>query len=561
MKDIRERIAGLVEVGAEAVGFKVEGPEVEWPAEMGKGDYATAAALKLTKTEDGKGKNPKEIAEEIAAAIAGTRDEYVEKVEAAGAGFVNFYLSEKFFKESLETVLREEESFGRGKSLVGKKVMVEYTDPNPFKEFHIGHLMNNAIGESLARLTEAGGAEVKRANYQGDVGIHVAKAIWAARKGKGDLTDGTAYAAGSKAYETEEGAKREIMEINRKIYEKSDEEINKIYNKGKKESLSKFEEMYKRLGTKFDYYFFESEAARVGEEAVKKNLGGIFEESEGAVVFRGEKRGAGLHTRVFINSEGLPTYEAKELGLAQLKLKKDKDNDFWVVVTGNEVSDYFRVVKAAMEEIWPELKRKIIHVAHGMLRLPSGKMSSRTGEVITAEAMISQVKEKIKENLAEKAESEWEKIADGVAVGAIKYSILKQSPGKDIVFDLEKSISFEGDSGPYLQYTNARINSVLEQAEKAGIEPETSGYFEINGIVRRLHRFPEAVKAALENNAPNYVAGYLRELAAAFNAYYAGNRIVSREESAPFRVALAAATGQVLKNGLKILGMEAPERM
>ncbi len=557
MKDIRDRLTGLVKVAVGAAGFGAEEVIIEHPGTMGLGDYATAVAFKIAKRE---GNNPREVAEKIMEKIE--KDEYVDKVEAAGAGFVNFYLSEKFFRESLIKVLEEGESFGRRESLTGKKVMVEYTDPNPFKEFHIGHLMSNTIGESLARIIEANGAEVKRANYQGDVGIHVAKAIWAAMKGKGDLANGTAYAAGNKAYETEAEAKREIMEINRKIYKKSDEEINRIYDQGREESLERFEKMYKRLGTKFDYYFFESEAAVAGEKTVRENTGKVFEESEGAVVFRGEKRDSVLHTRVFINSEGLPTYEAKELGLAELK--REKENcDWWVVVTGNEVNDYFKVVTAAMREVWPELKGKIRHISHGMLRLPSGKMSSRTGEVMTAESLIAQVKERIKEGMAEKAESEeWEKIADGVAVGAIKYSILKQSPGKDIVFDLEKSISFEGDSGPYLQYTNARINSVLEQAEKAGIELEAAGgYFEINGIVRRWHRFPEVVAAALENNAPNYMAAYLHELASEFNGYYAENRIVSQEESAPFRVALAAATGQILKNGLKILGMEAPERM
>jgi len=557
MKDIKNRIAGLVEAGAEAAGFEAGEVVVEHPGVMELGDYATAAALKVESRE---GKNSREVAEKIIEKIE--EDEYVEKVEAAGAGFINFYLSEKFFRESLEAVLGEKDNFGRGKSLLGKKVIVEYTDPNPFKEFHIGHLMSNAIGESLARLTEAGGAEVKRANYQGDVGMHVAKAVWAAREGKGEIVDGTAYAAGNKAYETEEEAKREIREINRKIYERSDEEINRIYDKGREESLRQFEKMYKRLGTKFDYYFFESEAARVGERAVKKNLGTIFEESEGAVVFRGEKRNSSLHTRVFINSEGLPTYEAKELGLAQLKQEKENGCDWWVVVTGNEVNDYFKVVTAAMGEVWPELKGKVKHVSHGMLRLPTGKMSSRTGEVVTAESLIKQVREKIEEKLGEKAGDElWEEQADGVAVGAIKYSILKQSPGKDIVFDLEKSISFEGDSGPYLQYTNARVNSLLEQAEKAGVEPETGGYFEINGIVRRLHRFPEVVGAAIQNNAPNGVVGYLHELSSAFNAYYAENRIVSREENASFRVALAKGVGQVLKNGLEMLGMKAPERM
>ena len=207
----------------------------------------------------------------------------------------------------------------------GQKILVEFTDPNPFKLFHIGHLMSNAIGESISRFYEAMGAKVIRVTWQGDVGIHIAKAVWDLRRIYRDSDMaiyrnlrvselGEAYARGARAYEENEDAKKEIEQVNKKIYDRSDAEINKIYDAGKRASLEYFENIYKKLGSKFDRYFFESELGSKGAEIVKQHPE-VFEQSEGAVVFRGEKYG--LHTRVFINSSGLPVYEAKNLTKGQ----------------------------------------------------------------------------------------------------------------------------------------------------------------------------------------------------------------------------------------------------
>jgi arginyl-tRNA synthetase len=206
--------------------------------------------------------------------------------------------------------------------------MVEYTDPNPFKPFHIGHLMSNAIGESIARLQEFSGAEVIRANYQGDIGLHVAKTMYCLLRkpeeyirkdesiGEQAFLIGVAYSEGAEAYESDEKAKEEINEINKKLYEKSDKKINELYDWGRDVTLKAFEEIYKDLGTQFKHYFFESVMAPIGESIVRDNLGKVFEESDGAVVFKAEKHDPKLHTRVFINSKGLPTYETKEIYLS-----------------------------------------------------------------------------------------------------------------------------------------------------------------------------------------------------------------------------------------------------
>ncbi len=556
---IKEQIKISIERALEELSLGITEVELSHPENMEFGDYATTAAIKLAKTS---GDNPKELAEKIAGKILSYKDNYIKNVSAVG-GFVNFYLSEKFFKESAEEILKKGDEYGKNENLKGQKVIVEYTDPNPFKAFHIGHLMSNTIGEALARIVEANGAEVKRANYQGDVGMHVAKAVWGAMHKKGDIADGTAYVAGATAFLDEE-YKKEITEINKKIYENSDEEINKIYEEGKKRSLENFEEMYEKLGTKFDFYFFENEMAVMGKKIVEENIGKVFKKSEGAVVFCGEKYDAKLHTRVFINSDGIPTYEAKDLGLIKLKSEK-YDYDQSVVVTGNEVDEYFKVVLKAMELIYPELRKKTMHISHGMLKLPSGKMSSRTGEVITAEYLIEEVKKAIRENVKKEGFNEelWSKIADKVAVGAIKYSILRQAAGKDIIFDFEKTLSFQGDSGPYLQYTYARMRSVLKKAEEAGVKPVILGDFEENEkkLVKILCRWPEVIERALNDYAPHYIATYLIKVASVFNEYYASNKIISEEKNSAERVAVTLASSQVIKNGLGFLGIGILDRM
>ena len=517
-KHLHKELEKLIREALESVGIADGEFVVEHPTDLKMGDYSTNAGIKTGK------------AKEILAYLETKFPSELGRVELAGPGFINFYLSKEFFRKSLEEIIDKGEDFGKGEHAKGFKVMVEHTDPNPFKEFHIGHLMPNVIGSTIARICEWNGAEVKQVNYQGDVGLHVAKALW-----KGD------YVLGSRAYDEDPQAKIEIQEINRKIYEKSDSELNKRYEKGKKESLKKFEEIYKRLGTKFDYYFFESETGNIGKKIVLDNLGKVFEKSEGAIVFKGS------HTRVFINSLGLPTYEAKDLGNAKNKFDK-YPYDLSVVVTGNEIKDYFKVVLEAMSKVIPELAKKTKHLPHGMLRVPSGKMSSRTGDVITAEELIEEVKGRVKGD-------------EQVAIGAIKYMILRQAIGNDIVFDFEKSVSTEGDSEIYLQYAHARANSIME---KAGSKPTWTRRVQVGEtreVERLLYRFPEMVERAGMEYAPNYITTYLTELAASFNNFYAHEQVLGDSPESGYRLAIVEAFKNVMKNGLDILGIPAPERM
>ncbi len=281
-------------------------------------------------------------------------------------------------------------------------------------------------------------------------------------------------------------------------------------------------------------------------------------------MFRGENFDKKLHTRVFINKEGLPTYEAKELGLSKIK------NDIYaydksIIVAANEINEYFKVLLKAMSLVFPDFAEKTKHLSHGMLRLPEGKMSSRTGNIISAESLINQVKEKVLEKMKDGEISESEKpvIAEVISIGAIKYSVLHQAIGGDIVFDFDKSISFEGDSGPYLQYSAVRAQSLLNKAEGiVKISDNLPEGWETTNLERLLERFPDVVVRAGTEYAPHYIATYLIEIAGEFNSFYASHKIIDDGDmTSPYRLALTQTFHQVMVSGLNLLGIKVPEKM
>jgi len=542
---VKDEIKDSIKQALEKLEIDFE-PTVEMPQNQEFGDYTTNIALRLKM-------NPQELVKKI------QKPDFIEKIEVKG-GFINFWLSENYLKGLLEATIE------LNKSQKGEKIMIEFTDPNPFKEFHIGHLYSNVVGESISRILESAGAKVKRVNYQGDVGLHVAKSIWGIKKEMKRNHENLkawevkpleikiqflakGYALGNKAYEEDENARKEIIEINKKIYRKA-KVIKEIYEKGKKWSLEYFEKIYKRLGTKFERYYFESEAGQVGLNLVKEYLKkGIFEKSDGAIIFPGEKYG--LHNRVFVNSEGLPTYETKELGLAPTKYKDFPYNKS-IIVTGNEINEYFKVVLAALSKINPDLASKTVHVSHGMVRLSGGKISSRLGNIISGESLLDDVKSKIKENFKDMDNDTAEK----VTVAAVKYALLRIGIGKDIEFDINQSISLEGDSGPYLQYTYVRTQSLKDKADIKKNENKSLNEEEIM-ILRTLQKFPEVVEQVALEFAPNHLTSYLFDLAQRFNLFYQKHRIAENE----FRLKLASKVGETIKNGLYLLGIEAPSRM
>lgn len=536
---------------------------VEHPSEVAHGDYASNIALVVAKEV---GCPPRAIAEQLLTELT-DQIEYVDRIEVAGPGFLNFYLAREFFTQETARILTLGEAWGRNDTWAGKKVIVEYTDPNPFKEFHIGHLFTNTVGESIARLFMLNGADTKRVNYQGDVGMHVAHAVWGMQQlgltaqsefSAKDL--GRAYAAGAIAYKESEAAAADIKIINKRIYDRSDSEIVALYDRGRTVSLAYFEMLYAQLDTQFDEYFFESEAGPRGKEAVLAHPE-VFVESDGARIFKGEAYG--LHTRVFVNSEGLPTYEAKEMALAKLKEERLGTYDHSVISTANEITEYFKVLRKAMSFVYPELAKKTEHIGHGMVRLTEGKMSSRTGHVIAATDFIADIQAAAAAKMASTGVTTDATVANAVAIAAIKYTTLKGNILQDTIFNKEKALSFEGDSGPYLQYTYARIYSLLANANQVNVTVSTrvvpGNTYPLEHL---LYRFPAVIETALAERAPHKVTTYLTELAGAFNTFYAHEKIADpSDQYAPYKAALAAAVGQTLKNGLWVLGIKTPERM
>ncbi len=552
----------LLEFGAKNAQFVVE-----WPVEIAHGDYATNAAMVAAKEL---GQNPRELASALAPLIAAKLEPLVASVETAGPGFINITLSPETVSRKVNEAIHLGAEWGKNNSQLDKRIIIEFSCPNPFKEMHIGHMMSTIIGESIARLTEFSGATVCRDTYGGDVGPHVAKALWALQKK--NITEpvsaeeiGIAYAEGSRAYEEDDKVKAEIDALNVEIYKGTNDSRMNLWRKGRDVSLEAFRDLYRILDTHFDYYIFESETAPIGMRIVQDAAqSGVFEESDGAIIFNGEKRGKekGLHTLVFITSRGTPTYEAKDIGLAFLKEER-WPSDESIILTAAEQVGHFKVFLAALSEIAPALAEKTHHVPHGFLRLTTGKMSSREGNVIAAHSLIASVIEKALERNSDLL------IAEQVALGAIKYAILKASAGSDIVFDYEKSLSLEGDSGPYLQYALARakslrMNSKHISSEDSSVDESShkiqEGVLVVYDIERRIIRFPEIVEEAQKNLAPHTIAHYLTQLASEWNSFYAQGKIIgSSDESHKLRVTDAFIV--TMENGLKLLGISAPEKM
>lgn len=560
---MKKRLMDALEDAVRPLGIEGSSIKLEYADDPSRGDFSTNAALVAAKAAK---MPPKALAEKIVAGFDKDRPDFIEKVEIAGPGFINF----KFKDEALARAALDMAAGKKPKS-IGRKVMIEYTDPNICKVFHIGHLMANAIGESLSRLIERSEGAVIRACYPSDVGLNVAKTVAAILKEDKAYMPaesaeprvkaaylGKMYVAGTRAYDSGPDGAAFVADVNGKIFARTDGDVSAVYDTCRRWSLEYFETIYKRLDTKFDVTIYESDVAGPGMKVVREFLEkGVFDESQGAVVFRGERRG--LHTRVFITSQGLPTYESKEIGLNIKKFELYPGLDESIVVTANEQDDYFKVLLKALSLIRPDVAEKTRHLSHGLLRKAGGKMSSRTGEVVAAEDLIDEMRELVENKAADRGLSSDD--VDAIAMAAIKYTILRQGIGGDVIFDSAKSISFEGDSGPYLQYSAVRANSVLEKAGKKDVAvkefPDKAGPLE--GL---LIRFPDVIERARAEYAPQVVANYLTALASTFNSFYARNIIVDEKEPlSPYRIALTRVFRAVMTDGLWLLGIKVPGKM
>lgn len=522
------------------------------------GDYATNVALQLSKKV---GKNPREVAGQIVAELV-SKSTHLATADIAGPGFINVTLTD----ESLLQLVTD----GPKQPLKGKTAVAEYSDPNPFKVLHAGHLYTSIVGDAIANILENAGARVHRVNFGGDVGLHVGKTLWGiVKKLDGEhpekLADIAAdqranwmaerYVEGTNAYEDHQQAKAEIIELNKKVYEfhaqnDHDSPLAQIYWTCRTWSYDYFNAFYARIGTRFEKYYPESQTAPLGLKTVKAHVGDVYEESNGAIVFDGERHG--LHTRVFVNSNGLPTYEAKDVGLAIQKWD-DYHFDTSVIITGNDIVEYMKVVMKSLEQFAPETVTNVTHLTHGQVKLSGGvKMSSRKGNFLRAVEVLEAAE------TAGKAMNENHN--EHTSLGAVKYAFLKQRIGGDIIYEPEESVSLQGNSGPYLQYAHARARSVLAKkptsarAELADLDATE------RSLLRKISEYPEVIDKALNELMPHGICAYLYELAQSFNRFYEHNRVIDDGREA-IRLTLVTMYADTLKSGLEILGITAPERM
>jgi len=576
---------------------------LEKPSNPKMGDIATNISFSLAKKI---GKSSIKISEELVEKIKLSENSVVKKIEAKG-GYVNFFLNySKISEFILKEILEKGDKYGASNIGENKKNIVEFAHPNTHKLFHIGHLRNISIGESLTRILEFSGYEIIRANYQGDVGLHIAKCLYGILKtenyGKkmknlkniGERTDflGKCYVIGNKTYEEDEKAKEIIRNVNYLIYASAQRfnqeehgvepgstdytkfvhgrevDIDKIYQLWKetrKWSLEYFEYIYKKVYSHFDRYYFESECLAGIDLAKKAMIKGILKKSEGAVIFDGEPYS--LDKRVFINKFGLPTYEGKELKLAEMEFSEFGKIDKCIHVVGPEQTSFFKVVFKVEEILNPEkFKDKQFHLIYGWVRLKKGKMSSRSGNIVLAEDVIDKAKDKLNKHFDKErgySEEMRKNISEIVSIGAVKYSMLKIGVNKEVSFDIDESVSFEGDSGPYLQYAYVRADKILQKSEQFEKTFESELTNEEKDLVKKLLDFPEVVVRSAKEYKPNLVANYAYDIAETFNTFYHSCPVLQAEDEQTknFRLTLVEAFKTTLKNCLTLLGIKTPDFM
>lgn len=514
------------------------------------GDITTNVAMQLAKPLS---KNPREIALEITDALKQTGQ--FEKVEVAGPGFINITLSPDVL---LSQISREPNAIRAGQTTVA-----ETNNPNPFKAMHIGHAFNSILGDTVANLLAVSGANVYRVSYHGDVGLHVGKSMYALlRFADGDFSKienideaernsfmSKMYAEGSRAYKEDDAAKAEINDLAEQSFEPKSALYIQIYDLCKKWSFEQIDRLVARLGNQPTVYrFLESDADYRGVEIVKNNTPKVFKESDGALVFEGSKYGS--FDNVFVSSSGRGLYAARDLGLMVLKNEQFHPEKSYIV-TAEEQRDYFKGVIAAAGLVWPDKKDVTVNISTGTVKLTTGKMSSRDGDVVEISWLFDEFAKAIKERGGE--------ATDEIIAGALRYQFLRVKIGSDVVFDINEAVSLTGNTGSYLQYAHARAKGILSKAPAEFIRP-TKVMPEDKLLVRKLGEYSEVVDRAVQALEPHHICNYLFELAQEFNRYYEKNQVVGSDLE-QHRVGLVNLYADTLKAGLTILGIGAPERL
>ncbi len=541
-------------------------------------------------------KAPAQVAEEIGHWILDNGQGLVARYNAV-QGFLNMVIDDMFWVKQLEAIDADEQ-YGRQPSRE-KLMMVEYSSPNTNKPLHLGHVRNNLLGYSIAQIQEANGWKVVKTNIVNDRGIHICKSMLAwlefgngetpASSGKkGDHLIGDYYVRFDKEYKKqvaelmsqgkdEETAKREAplmvkaQEMLRK-WEANDPEVRGLWAKMNEWVYAGFDETYKRMGVSFDKIYYESNTYLEGKSEVEKGLqsGAFYRREDGSVW--ADLTGDGLDEKLLLRSDGTSVYMTQDIGTAKLRFQ-DYPIDKMVYVVGNEQEYHFKVLSILLDRLGFPFGKELVHFSYGMVELPNGKMKSREGTVVDADDLMDKMEEDAKEISKDKVntlqgitEAEANEIARKVGMGALKYFILKVDPRKNMLFNPAESIDFNGNTGPFIQYTYARIQSVLRKAEAAvtGDGLQVTGLEEKElTLIQRLTEYPTAVRTAGDDFSPAVICNYAYALACDFNSFYHDLSILNEQDSGKraLRLLLAKNVAKVLRSAMSLLGIEMPERM
>ena len=519
------------------------------------GDFSTNVALKLASSLR---KSPLDISNEIASSVKNSNSSIFKDVNVTAPGFINFVLNDNQLLNS--QYLQKKDFYSN------KRIVIETNNPNPFKSMHIGHALNAVIGDTLANFLEFGGGQVHRVSYHGDIGIHVGKSMWAILNYiNGDLDKldqipvidrskflSSMYVEGAKAYDENPEAKEEIINLSNQSYLPENELFKNAYLICRGWSFDKIDSILSKLGSKpIERRYLESESEPIGREIVKSNLNKYFFESDSAIIFKGEDYG--LFTTVFVSSSGRGLYAARDMGLIKLK-QNDFSPDKSFVVTAIEQKDYFKVAIKASELIGIAKEGETENITTGTVKLSTGKMSSRSGNVIDIDWLIDSIRNEFKK-FNEQVDSE-------LVSGALRYQLLKVRLGGDIVFDIEQSVSLQGNSGPYLMYSHARARSIIK---KVGVQPEElSGNLSFDPKERQLalkmYEYNSVLLDSTRQLKPHSICNYLYELSQVFNSFYEVSPVLNSDRQ-NVRVILVNHYANILRHGLSLLGISAPDKM
>ena len=512
-------------------------------------------------------------------------------------GFLNLVLAPAFWTECFNEIASAQ-NYGDA-TPSGRTIMIEYSSPNTNKPLHLGHIRNNLLGYSVAQILKANGHNVIKVNLVNDRGIHICKSMLAwqlygegetpASSGmKGDHLVGKYYVEFDKHYKaqikelvaegmSEDEAKKrapimlQAQEMLRK-WEAKDKEVYDLWQTMNGWVYDGFDVTYKALGVDFDKVYYESQTYLLGKSLVQEGLDkGVFFRKEDNSVWI-DLTADGLDQKLLLRGDGTSVYMTQDLGTALSRFEENKLDDM-IYVVGNEQNYHFQVLKLVLKKLGYEWSDNIYHLSYGMVELPEGKMKSREGTVVDADDLIADMVSTAREmsdelgKLEGCSEEEAANVCRMVGLGALKYFILKVDPKKTMLFDPRESIDFNGNTGPFIQYTHARICSVLRKAAEAGIDYSSCGEVELLAeeieLIKSLAELPAVVAAAGENFAPSMIAAYAYELAKSFNGYYHDHSILREEDKAKraMRLQLASVVAQVIRKSMSLLGIEVPERM